>query len=176
MPALVALLLAAARPLPDPADLREGQRATQCVHLYRLQPTAVPTDSAGCEDAGYGLEFMRERDGEIRALEQKHADELAHAREEAAARTEARAHRAELEEPCRELAFDAGPGPDGGALLCARAGWTPTVFAARLGREQSQQRLRDQERLALLRRLVLGAGSVGLLAFWLWRRRRRVSS
>jgi hypothetical protein len=173
--AVLLLTLGAARPLPDPRDEREGELATQCIQLYRLQPTQVPLDAAGCEDAGYGLEFMRERGDELRALEQRHADEREHARAEAAARAEARAHRGELEAPCRALAFDAGPGPDGGAALCARAGLSPGVFAAQLAREQSLQRLADQQDESRQRRtglLALGASVVVAALALRWRARR----
>jgi hypothetical protein len=159
--ALLALALAAARPLPDPSNPDEGERATQCVLLYRLRTPDVPTDSAACEDAGYGLEFMRERDGEIRALEQRHTDELAQAKDRSRARTSAKAQRATLQGPCIELALGTGPGPDGGAEVCALAGWSPTQVSALLARERAAANAKDGGKPSAIE-LGLGLVAAGL--------------
>lgn len=161
------------KPLPKANDLAAGQLATQCVFYYRLEPTDLPVDDRICERDGYGLDFMRAHWADVEEVEKKRAEAMAHARVESQKREWALAHKAELEAPCRDLAFDAGPGPDAGADMCRRAGWPDYYFTRKATRERI---LAEREHARLLPYVVGGALLVVIFAVTLIRvvRRRKM--
>lgn len=171
-----ALVLAAVSPLPDAKDPRSGQLATQCVFLYRLQPQDRPTGAAACDEAGYGLDFMRARWTEIAALEAARKAQLQATIEEATLTQAALARRRELEPLCQALAFGEGPGPEGGEKTCTRADLPLVHFTRIRARQESQARAaaEKRQRAAFFQGVgTLGALAVGGLAMWALRRARR---
>lgn len=162
IPLLAALALGAARPLPDPADVRAGEAASQCVFYYRLQTTFAPGGSAACEAQGYGLEFMQAHWKEIAELEVRHQKELDAKLARGHRVAEALKHKPELEGPCFAMVLDGGPGPDGGAELCNLVGFTHDLVT-RTARHRDY--LREQAESARRRRIALWvAGVLGALA------------